>query len=115
MKRAAIYLRVSTVDQNPETQLLDLRQFAGQRGLEIVENVYGSRRERHKGRPALDKMMEDARRRKFDVVFVWACDRLARSTQHLLQGLDELNGFGIQFLLQHEAIDAEGSLAGRSS
>jgi DNA invertase Pin-like site-specific DNA recombinase len=50
-------------------------------------------------------MMEDARRRRFDVVVVWSCDRLARSTKHLLQTLDELSGFGIQFLSQREAID----------
>jgi DNA invertase Pin-like site-specific DNA recombinase len=61
-------------------------------------------------RPALDKMMEDARRRRFDVVVVWSCDRLARSTKHLLQTLDELSGFGIQFLSQREAIDTEGPL-----
>ena len=40
----------------------------------------------------------------------WVCDRLARSTKHLLQVLDELNGFGIQFLSQREAIDTEGPL-----
>ena len=111
MKRAALYLRVSTVDQNPETQALDLRQFAVQRGLEIVETytdhgVSGTKARR----PALDKMMEDARRHKFDVLVVWPCDRLARSTKHLLQVLDELNGFGIQFLSQREAIDTEGPL-----
>jgi DNA invertase Pin-like site-specific DNA recombinase len=55
-------------------------------------------------------MMEDARRHKFDVLVVWACDRLARSTKHLLQVLDELHGFGIQFLSQREAIDTEGPL-----
>jgi DNA invertase Pin-like site-specific DNA recombinase len=111
MKRAALYLRVSTVDQNPETQALDLRQFAVQRGLEIVQTytdhgVSGTKARR----PALDKMMEDARRHKFDVLVVWACDRLARSTKHLLQVLDELHGFGIQFLSQREAIDTEGPL-----
>ena len=111
MKRAGLYIRVSTVDQHPETQLLDLRQFAGQRGLEIVETytdhgVSGSKARR----PALDKMMEDARRHRFDVVVVWSCDRLARSTKHLLQVLDELNGFAIQFLSQREAIDTEGAL-----
>jgi len=61
-------------------------------------------------RPELDRMMEDARRHKFDVVLVWACDRLARSTKHLLQTIDELNGMGIQFLSQREAIDTEGPL-----
>jgi DNA invertase Pin-like site-specific DNA recombinase len=55
-------------------------------------------------------MMDDARRHKFDVLLVWACDRLARSTKHLLQTIDELNGMGIQFLSQREAIDTEGPL-----
>ncbi len=54
--------------------------------------------------------MEDARRHKFDVLMVWSIDRLARSTKHLLQTLDELNGRGIQFLSQREAIDTEGPL-----
>jgi len=111
MKRAALYCRVSTVDQHPETQLLDLRQFAVQRGFQIVETytdhgVSGTKARR----PALDKMMEDSRRHKFDAVMVWSCDRLARSTKHLLQLLDEMNGFGIQFLSQREAIDTDGAL-----
>ena len=54
--------------------------------------------------------MEDARRHGFDVLVVWSIDRLARSTKHLLQTLDELNGRGIQFLSQREAIDTEGPL-----
>ena len=111
MKRAALYVRVSTVDQHPETQLHDLRQFAAQRGLQIVQEYVdhgfcGARARR----PALDRMMEDARRHRFDVLLVWSCDRLARSTKHLVQTLDELSGFGIQFLSQREAIDTEGPL-----
>jgi DNA invertase Pin-like site-specific DNA recombinase len=111
MKRVAVYARVSTVDQHPESQLLDLRQFAAQRGLQIVQEYVdhgfcGAKARR----PALDKMMEDARRHRFDVLVVWSCDRLARSTKHLLQVLDELNGFGIQFLSQREAIDTDGAL-----
>jgi len=111
MKRAALYVRVSTVDQHPETQLHDLRQFASQRGLTIVQEYvdhgFSGIRAR---RPELDRMMEDARRHRFDVLLVWSCDRLARSTKHLLQTLDELSGFGIQFLSQREAIDTEGPL-----
>jgi DNA invertase Pin-like site-specific DNA recombinase len=111
MKRAGLYIRVSTVDQHPETQLLDLRQFASQRGLQIVETstdhgVSGTKARR----PALHKLMEDARRHKSDVVVVRACGRLARSTKHRLQVLDKLDGFGIQFLSQRESIDTEGPL-----
>jgi DNA invertase Pin-like site-specific DNA recombinase len=111
MKRAALYIRVSTIDQHPETQLHDLHQFASQRGFQIVQEYVdhgfcGARARR----PALDKMMEDARRHHFDALLVWSCDRLARSTKHLLQTLDELNGMGISFLSQREAIDSEGPL-----
>lgn len=111
MKRAALYLRVSTVDQRPETQGLDLRQFAKQRGYEIVQEyidhgISGTKVRR----PALDHLLKDAHRRRFDAVLVWSCDRLARSTKHFLQVLDELNELGIQFLSQREAIDTEGPL-----
>ena len=99
------------MDQHPETQLHELRQFAGQRGLHVVKEytdhgISGTKARR----PGLDSMMEDARRHRFDVLVVWSCDRLARSTKHLLQTLDELTGFGIQFLSQREAIDTEGPL-----
>jgi DNA invertase Pin-like site-specific DNA recombinase len=111
MKRAALYLRVSTVDQNPETQGIELRQFASQRGYEIVQEyvdhgVSGTKVRR----PALDQLLRDAHRRKFDAVLVWSSDRLARSTKHFLQVLDDLNELGIQFHSQREAIDTEGPL-----
>jgi DNA invertase Pin-like site-specific DNA recombinase len=110
MKRAALYVRVSTVDQHPETQLSELRQFAANRFQivgEYTDHGYSGVRAR---RPELDRMMDDARRRRFDVLLVWSCDRLARSTKHLLQTIEELNGMGIQFLSQREAIDPEGPL-----
>jgi DNA invertase Pin-like site-specific DNA recombinase len=111
MKRAALYLRVSTLDQHPETQGLESRQFARQRGYDIVEEyvdhgVSGTKVRR----PALDRLLKDAHRRRFDAVLVWSCDRLARSTRHFLQVLDELNELGIQFHSQREAIDTEGPL-----
>jgi DNA invertase Pin-like site-specific DNA recombinase len=55
-------------------------------------------------------MLKDAHRKKFDVVVVWACCRLARNTKHFLQVLDELNELGVQFLSQREAIDTDGPL-----
>jgi DNA invertase Pin-like site-specific DNA recombinase len=111
MKRAALYIRVSTLDQHPETQLHDLRQFASQRGLQIVreytDHGFSGTKAR---RPALDELMEDARRHRFDVLMVWSIDRLARSTKHLLTVLDEISGLNIQFISQREAIDTEGPL-----
>jgi DNA invertase Pin-like site-specific DNA recombinase len=108
--RAALYLRVSTVDQHPETQLLDLRQMAAQRTYQIVQE-YTDRLSGVKARrPGLDQMMADARRGRFDVVLVWACDRIARSTRHLLETLDELNRIGVEFASFREQIDTAGPL-----
>ncbi len=110
MKRAALYLRVSTLDQHPETQLLDLRQMAAQRGYEIVQE-YTDRLSGVKARrPGLDQMMADARRGRFDVVLTWSCDRIARSTRHLLETLDELNRIGVEFVSFREQIDTGGPL-----
>jgi hypothetical protein len=91
MKRAALYLRVSTVDQHPETQLLDLRQMAAQRGFEIVHEYTDRISGTKTRRPGLDDLMRDARRGRFDIVLVWASDRIARSVKHFLEVLDELN------------------------
>jgi DNA invertase Pin-like site-specific DNA recombinase len=112
MKRAALYLRVSTLEQHPETQLHDLRQLAAQRAWEIVDEyidhgVSGTRVKR----PALDQLMKDAGHGRFEVVLVWACDRLARSTKHFLEVLDELNRLGIEFISLRENIDTGGPLA----
>jgi DNA invertase Pin-like site-specific DNA recombinase len=110
VKRAALYLRVSTVDQHPETQVYDLREMAAQRGYEIAKE-YTDRISGVKARrPGLDEMMHDARRGRFDVVLVWACDRIARSTRHFLEVLDELNRFGVEFVSFRESIDTDGPL-----
>jgi len=110
MKRAACYLRVSTIDQHPETQLHDLRQMAAQRGYEVVaeftDRICGTKAKR----PALDQMMADARRGRFDVVLVWASDRIARSVKHFLEVLDELNRIGVEYVSFRENIDTGGPL-----
>jgi len=110
MKHAALYMRVSTVDQHPETQLHDLRQMAGQRGFEIVheytDRISGAKAKR----PGLDAMMADGRRGKFDVVLVWASDRIARSTKHFLDVLDELKRINIEYVSFRENIDTAGPL-----
>ena len=65
-------------------------------------------------RPGLDAMMRDARRGQFDVVLVWACDRIARSTKHFLEVLDELNRLNIEFISFREQIDTGGRWDERS-
>jgi DNA invertase Pin-like site-specific DNA recombinase len=71
MKRVALYLRVSTLDQHPETQVLDLRQLAAQRGFEIVQEYTDKISGTKAKRPGLDQLMADARRGRFDIVLVW--------------------------------------------
>ena len=111
MKRAAIYCRVSTFDQTTQNQIHDLRATAQQRGLEIAKEytdhgISGARARR----PGLDQLMADARRGRFDVLLVWSCDRLARSTKHFLDVLDELTRLNIEFLSFRESLDTSGAL-----
>ena len=80
-KRVALYYRVSTADQSITMQQADLRRYAKARGLTLYkeycdEGVSGTKAKR----PALDRLMDDARKRRFDVVGVWRFDRFARST-----------------------------------
>jgi DNA invertase Pin-like site-specific DNA recombinase len=110
MKRAALYMRVSTVDQHPETQLHDLRQMAAQRGYEIVQEYTDRISGAKARRPGLDQMMADARRGRFDVVLVWASDRIARSVKHFLDVLDELTRIGVEYVSFREQIDTGGPL-----
>lgn len=110
MKAAALYLRVSTFDQNPETQLHDLRQMANQRGYQVVEEFTDRISGAKARRPGLDALLRDARRGRFKVVLVWACDRIARSTRHFLEVLDELNRLNIEFISFREQIDTGGPL-----
>jgi DNA invertase Pin-like site-specific DNA recombinase len=109
-KRAAIYARVSTGDQHLETQLLDLRELAKQRGCEIVHEytdiISGSKAKRI----GLDQLMADARRHRFNIVLVAAFDRIARNVRHFLDVLDELNQLGIEFVSKRENIDTSGPL-----
>jgi DNA invertase Pin-like site-specific DNA recombinase len=110
MKRAALYMRVSTLDQHPETQLFDLRQMAAQRGYEVVQEFTDRISGAKAKRPGLDQMMADARRGRFDVVLVWASDRIARSVKHFLEVLDELNRLNVEYISFRENIDTGGPL-----
>jgi DNA invertase Pin-like site-specific DNA recombinase len=110
MKRAALYMRVSTLDQHPETQMHDLHEMAKQRGYRIVEEFTDTISGTKARRPGLDAMMRDARRGQFDVVLVWASDRIARSVKHFLEVLDELNRLNVEFISFREQIDTGGPL-----
>jgi DNA invertase Pin-like site-specific DNA recombinase len=101
-------MRVSTLDQHPETQLHDLRQMAAMRGYTIVheytDRISGAKAQH----PVVDQMMADGRHGRFDVVLVWASDGIARSVEHYLDVLDELSRLNIEFVSFRENIDTGG-------
>jgi DNA invertase Pin-like site-specific DNA recombinase len=104
--RAAIYARVSTFDQEPENQLAELRRYATTRGWDVVEHVDRGVSGAKDRRPALDRLLADARRRRFDVLVVWRLDRLGRNLRHLVMLFEELQALGISFVSLAEGIDA---------
>ncbi len=104
--RIALYARVSTTDQHPEVQLHALREYARARGLELVEEfvdqgISGAKDKR----PALDRLLKDAHRRRFDLVACVKLDRLARSVRHLTTLAAEFEALGIGLVVLDQAID----------
>jgi Site-specific recombinases, DNA invertase Pin homologs len=109
-KRAVLYARISTGDQNAETQLHDLRELAKQRRFEIIHEYTDTISGAKSKRPGLDQLLTDARSGRFDVVLVAAFDRVARNVRHFLEVLDELNHLNIEFVSLRENIDTGGPL-----
>ena len=103
--RAAIYARVSTLDQEPENQLQELRRYVAARGWDAVEYTDQGVSGAKDRRSALDQLLTDARRRRFDVLVCWRLDRLGRNLRHLILLLDELQAVGIGFVTPGEGID----------
>ena len=102
--RAALYARVSTHHgQDVGMQLDELQQVAAQRGWETVEYIDEGVSGTKASRPAIDRMLADAQAGKLDVVAVWKLDRLGRSLQHVLGVLDELGGWGVEFVSLRDA------------
>lgn len=109
--RIALYARVSTKDQSCDLQLRDLRTYCAVRGFEAAhEYVDVGQSGAKDSRPELDKLMDDARKRKFDAILVWRFDRFARSTKHLLLALEEFRSLGVQFISYNENIDTSSPL-----
>ena len=112
--RVALYARVSTNNgQNPEVQLDDLRQYAECRGFTVTKEyldrgVSGSK----ESRPALNQLMADAQRRKFDAVVVRKLDRFGRSLKHLVNALEEFESLGLAFISYRDNLDL-GTPSGR--
>jgi DNA invertase Pin-like site-specific DNA recombinase len=107
-KRAAIYVRVSTDKQTVENQVRELHRIAERRGWQIVEEYHDAGISGAKGRdqrPALDRMLKDASKRRFDVVMAWAIDRLGRSLIDLLGTIQHLEACGVDVYLDQQSID----------
>lgn len=104
--RIGLYERVSTDKQDPQMQDREMREFCERRGWTIVDayvdtGVSGTK----ESRPELNRMMADAKRRKFDAVLCWKFDRIGRSLRHLVNLLAELESLGIAFVSYSDSVD----------
>ena len=106
-RRTAIYARVSTDEtrQNPETQLLQLREYATLRGFEIVGEYIDHASGKHTERTSYKKLIGAVRKRQVDVVLVFHYDRLARSTIELITRVDEFHRLGVDFISYQQHVD----------
>jgi len=109
--KCAIYARVSTADQTCENQLAELRQYASARGWTATEYVDAGWSGAKASRPQLDRLMADARLRKFDCVLVSKLDRFGRSVAHLTSAVQELDHLGVRFLVPVQGLDSDKSNA----
>ncbi len=110
-KSVGIYVRVSTKDQSVEMQTNDLERYSKERGFKIFKvykdnGVSGTK----DTRLGLSQLMDDAKKKKFDIVLVWRFDRFARSTKHLVNALYEFRNLGIDFISYQENIDTSSPL-----
>jgi DNA invertase Pin-like site-specific DNA recombinase len=102
--------RVSTADQSCDLQLRELREYGARRGWNITaEYVDRGWSGAKANRPELNRLMEDARRRRFDAVLVWKLDRWGRSVADSVKSIQELVSLGIRFLAVTQNIDTDES------
>ena len=108
MRRAALYLRVSTLEQTTVNQERELRAVAARMGCEIVavhrDNGISGAKGRN-GRPGFDALCKAANRREFDIIMAWSVDRLGRSLQDLVGFLSEIHALKIDLYLHQQGID----------
>ena len=108
MKRAVLYLRVSTLDQTTANQERELREVAARMGCEIIHVYKDHGISGAKGRdqrPAFDRLCRDATKRQFDMVMAWSVDRLGRSLQDLVGFLSELHALHIDLFPHQQGLD----------
>ena len=106
IKRAVLYLRVSTGEQRTDAQEKALREYVARRGWKI-QKIYRDQGESgaSSNRPALNELLKDCRQGTADVILVWKFDRFARSLKQLMSGLEMCRALGIDFVSVTEAVD----------
>ena len=105
MKRVIIYARVSRKEQNVDMHLSDLREYAKVRKLDVVKVHIDYASGAKSDRVNYNKLFDDVRKGKTDIVLVWKFDRFARSTKELINALEEFNNLGVDFISYKENID----------
>ena len=93
-KKVALYARVSTSDkdQNPDTQLIPLKKYAALREWNVFDTYVeqeSGRFEKKAKRAELQRLLDDAHKRKFDILLVFRYSRFARSTKDLVDALSD--------------------------
>jgi DNA invertase Pin-like site-specific DNA recombinase len=107
IKKVGIYARVSTNQQDCENQLIELRRFSEARGWQVIEFVdkgMSGTLDENK-RPALNLLLDAARKRKIDGVLVWDFSRFARSMRQLVEALDKFRTWNVAFISLREGVD----------
>ena len=112
LKRAAIYVRVSTAEQETDLQEAELKEYCERRGWSYALYRDHGQSGAKQDRPALNAMLSDLRKRKFDVLVVWALDRLARSLKQLLAISEECRSLGVDLVSLKQSRDTT-SASGR--
>lgn len=105
MKTVALYLRVSTLDQNLDLQRNELTDFLKVKKWQLYRIYSDTGSGAKANRASLQELLSDARAKKFDVVMTWKLDRLFRSLKHLVATLNELQELGIEFVSLKDSID----------
>jgi len=105
--KAALYARVSTANhgQDVNMQLRELREYCERRGLEVAGEYTDSASGAKDSRPELNRLMADAKQRRFDAVCVWKLDRFGRSLRHLVNSLADLESLGVSFISIRDNLD----------
>jgi DNA invertase Pin-like site-specific DNA recombinase len=105
--KAAIYARVSSSNhgQDVSMQLRELREYCERRGLDIAGEYTDTASGAKDSRPELNRLMADAKQRRFDAVCVWKLDRFGRSLRHLVNALADLESLGVCFISIKDNLD----------